>query len=430
MRLPSIISITMKGSTGMLAALPACSLKHLDLIKLHGPVDGPAVSAALARLTNLQWLHIGMGEAPYSSLAGVAQLTRLTLLEVSGYLSGSEQLQQLQAQPLQQLLAQPLPLRVLRLRISRHLPPLDLSHLTQLRELYDESASLTAVFPSQLQQLQLVAVGNERMLQAVLQLQQLRRLTLGKIGNFSCSLADVRLSCLDQLPALQQLELVYDSGQQAAAAAAIWPQLPQLCALDIMYGAANLSKRAVQPILNGAAACINLTYLWLDATWDWGVDGDDDGGEGAGGTCSTSFAKLAGLTNLKHLHTSDSSRLLVPGDALALVALTSLTTLALARAGAGVGDEAATALAGSCQQLCRLDLMGCSLFSMACLASVAHLTQLTWLGLAGNRGLTPQGLMLLTGLKRQRELYVDRDADVMDEVVERFWAAVRQQQEL
>ncbi|KAF6254173.1 hypothetical protein COO60DRAFT_1666203 [Scenedesmus sp. NREL 46B-D3] len=247
MRLPAISSITLSGCTGMLAALPAHSLTHLDINELGHPVNDPAASAALARLTNLQRLRAQIYGGPYSCLAGVAQLTRLTWLE-------------------------------------------------------------------------------------------------------------------------------------------------------------KLSRQAWQAVLNGVAASANLTKLRLEAGC-WG-----DGDESEDGTRNTSCTKLAGLTKLKDLticSRRDGPPSNVPGDALALTALTGLTCLALAHAGAGVGDEAAAALAGSCRQLRHLDLGYCSLVSMACLANVAHLTQLTTLRLA------------------EQEV----TKDVTDEVAESFWAAEQQQQQ-
>ncbi|KAF6257867.1 hypothetical protein COO60DRAFT_1701593 [Scenedesmus sp. NREL 46B-D3] len=406
----------MTGSTGMLAALPAHSLTHLDLQGLHGPVDGPAASAALARLTHLQRLRIDIWRAPYSCLAGVAQLNRLTWLELHGFRSDSEQ-------PLQLLLAQPLPLRVLRLSSFITLPSLDLSRLTQLQEFsYRGSELPDAVFPSQLQQLELYSVGSNKLLQAVMQLQQLRRVTFSCISGASEPL----LSRLAQMPALQQLVLVYHSGQQAAAAAVTWPQLPQLRELAVCLLNDGPSRRQWQTIFNGVAASTSLTKLGLEAAFRGDGDGDED--EGADGTWNASCAKLAGLTNLRQLSFTGWSQVLALGDALALTALTRLTRLELYRARAGVGDEAAAALAGSCKQLRHLDLTDCSLVSMACLANVAHLTQLTQLRLERNSGLTQQGLMLLTGLKRLQYLGVERSADVTDEVMEHFWAAMGVQQ--
>ncbi|KAF6248731.1 hypothetical protein COO60DRAFT_1689590 [Scenedesmus sp. NREL 46B-D3] len=404
----------MEGSTSMLTALPTHSLTHLDLQGLHGPVHGPAVSAALARLNNLQRLRVAMQRAPCSCLAGVAQLTRLMSLELGGYWSGSKQ-------PLQQLLLQPLPLQVLCLSMYEHLPLLDLSHLTQLQELCDRSYNLTAVFPPQLQQLEIWRVSSKKILQPVMPLQQLRSLMFTADVDEPGQL----LSRLAQLPALKQMWVVFDRWQPAAAAVT-WSQPPQLRELAVRFLSDGPSRRQWQAILNGVAASTNLTTLWLDAVC--GGDGDSNEGDGADGTWNNPCAKLAGLTTLKDLRLSDGSQLLAPGDALALTALTGLTHLALRDAGAGVGDEAAAALAGSCQQLRHLDLHCCNLISMACLANVAHLMQLTELQLDVNSGLTQQGLLLLTGLKRLQHLGVENNVEVTGEVVKNFWAAVRGQQ--
>ncbi|KAF6251045.1 hypothetical protein COO60DRAFT_682155 [Scenedesmus sp. NREL 46B-D3] len=231
------------------------------------------------------------------------------------------------------------------------------------------------------------------------------------------------LSRLAQLPALEQLSLEYlDRRLAAAAAAATWPQLPQLCEPAICFLHAP-SRQQWQATLKGIAASANLTKLQLEPGWL--CTGETDGDEGEDATSDSPCAKLAGLANLKELSIENGRQVLAPGDALALTALTGLTRLALRHAGAGVG-EAATATAGSCQQLHHLDLTGCNLVSMACLANVAHLTQLTELRLAGNSGLTHQGLMLLTALQRLQRFDVNRNAEVTDEVVERFWAAVDQ----
>ncbi|KAF6261042.1 hypothetical protein COO60DRAFT_1637093 [Scenedesmus sp. NREL 46B-D3] len=181
----------------------------------------------------------------------------------------------------------------------------------------------------------------------------------------------------------------------------------------------NPSRQEWQVILNGVAASTNLIKLHLDAA----CSDDSDNNEGADGACNTPCARmagLAGLTNLKDLCITNGAQLLAPGDALALTAHSGLTRLELGHDDAGVGDEAAAALAGSCQQLQHLNLTDCSLVSMACLANVAHLTQLTQLRLKGNSRLTQQGLMLLTGLKRLQHLEGERSTDVTDEVMERF----------
>jgi hypothetical protein len=137
-------------------------------------------------------------------------------------------------------------------------------------------------------------------------------------------------------------------------------------------------------------------------------------------------ALLTGLTNLRELHILPESNL-VPGDALALTALTGLTCLVLCDANEAVDDTAATALAWCLKQLWHLDLRACDLGSMACLAAIAHLQELTELRLEGNDGLAERGLMLLTGLTRLQQLGVTSQ-QVSDEAVARFWKALRQQQ--
>ncbi|KAF6251461.1 hypothetical protein COO60DRAFT_1644947 [Scenedesmus sp. NREL 46B-D3] len=334
----------MEGCTGMLAALPAHSLTHLDL-DLSGMYrlgDGSAVPAALARLTNLQRLRITFRAVPlhrrgsptYSCLAGVAQLTRLTWLEVGNNWYGSEQLQQ--------LLVQPLPLRLQRLKFAADV---------------DE--------PGQL------------------------------------------LLRLAQLPALQHLSLVFARWRRAAAAAAAWPQLPQLCELAVSTSGEAAGRQEWEAVLNGAAACSRLTKLSL---------GPALFGYEARQARIAPCAKLAGLTHLKDLAFQFCCWRPVPGDTLALTALTGLTRLVLCNAGAG--------------WLRHLHLTGSSLFGMACLANVSRLTQLTQLSLCVNKGLTLQGLMLLTGLKRLQCLDVNIDAEVTKEMVKSFWAAQQQQQQL
>jgi hypothetical protein len=113
---------------------------------------------------------------------------------------------------------------------------------------------------------------------------------------------------------------------------------------------------------------------------------------------------------------------------LALTALTGLTELILECETGGVSDLAASALACSLKQLRHLDVSRCDMSSMVCLAAVGHLTQLTTLRLPGS-GLTQQGLMLLTRLSQLQELTVHGNEEVTDELVEQFWAAVRQQQQ-
>jgi hypothetical protein len=121
------------------------------------------------------------------------------------------------------------------------------------------------------------------------------------------------------------------------------------------------------------------------------------------------------------LHLDVCNSPMVRGDALALTALTSLTYLALPNANQGVGDVTATALACSLTQLCYLDLAGCDLGHMACLGSIAHLTQLTRLNLDRNPGVNEQGLMLLTSLRLLRRVNVAGCSGVDAAALARYW---------
>jgi hypothetical protein len=100
----------------------------------------------------------------------------------------------------------------------------------------------------------------------------------------------------------------------------------------------------------------------------------------------------------------------------------------------------ATALACNLKQLQHLELnrnwvqrghrySECDLDGMVCLAATRQLSQLTQLQLQGSRGLTVEGLMLLTCLPRLQRLVVEKNEEVTDAVMQRFCAAVREQQQ-
>jgi hypothetical protein len=74
-------------------------------------------------------------------------------------------------------------------------------------------------------------------------------------------------------------------------------------------------------------------------------------------------------------------------------------------------ELAATALACGCQQLQHLGRMRCGLDvdSMACLAAVRHLMQLTVMWLLNSSALLRHGLLLLTGLKWLHVLCVENN---------------------
>jgi hypothetical protein len=65
--------------------------------------------------------------------------------------------------------------------------------------------------------------------------------------------------------------------------------------------------------------------------------------------------------------------------------------------------------------------------SNAFLSAAGQLQRLTCLCLEGNAWLTEQRLMQLTGLSHLQHLRVGKKGEVTDEVLDRFWAAVRQQ---
>jgi hypothetical protein len=401
-------------AAGMLGALPADSLTVLNL----GPVDsigadGRQLSALIARLSSLKELTLhrpGTKSMPGSCFEGIAQLTGLTALEL-GYLWREVD------EPLQQLLSQRLPLR--RLCLKMHPPVLDMTALASLTELimdHDNELQPGSKLPAQLQRFFLSYCEETS---ALLGLQQLQHVSLGV-----CFEDPEQLRCLAQLPALQHLSLEYWDVTHAAPTAPAWQHLSQLSELTLEYDNDNPSAQQMAAILAGVAAATSLTKLSLEAG-AWGVDEDQAGDEGM--TELAACASLASLTCLKDL-TVGSRSCLVPGDAVALTALTSLTRLNLAYTGGAVDDVAASALACTLTQLRSLDLRNCMLGGLlACLAPIAHLSQLTELRLAGVEGLTRRGLMLLTRLTQLRQLSVEHNDEVtqdwMDQV---FWPALRQ----
>jgi hypothetical protein len=223
---------------------------------------------------------------------------------------------------------------------------------------------------------------------------------------------------LAQLPALTHLALQYDwrcEGEPAAATASAWPLLPQLRELEIDYNKYALPNQLQwEAILAGAAAAAGLTRLSLDARMIsdelqevLGLDSDDGGRDERWASEVAACASLAKLTCLQDLKICGSDTYfkfnLLRGDALALTALTRLTSLVVIGAEHGVGNAVATALARSLQQLQNLNLSYCCLQlgsaeGLACLQAFGRLTQLTWLKLWGNEGLTQHSLLQLTGL--------------------------------
>jgi hypothetical protein len=242
-------------------------------------------------------------------------------------------------------------------------------------------------------------------LDAVAKLQQLQDLKFTYRLDEASSVPEAvqQLQPLAQLSALQRLTICYNNASLAAASAASWAQLPQLCELQLDFHFEPASGQEWQAIIGGLAAATSLTKLELTAADErldpfknWYVVEP-----------AAACGALAGLTRLQDLCIRPES-CLMPRDAQALSALTGLTRLVLAELGDGVGDEAAAAIARSCRQLRELDLRNCSLGNATCLAEIAQLTQLTELRLKCNVSVvTEQMLMQLTVLKQLQQLSVD-----------------------
>jgi hypothetical protein len=421
-----VASITFAGDAAILAAMPPHSLTHLDLSAgLTHSVDGPALSAALARLSNLQQLRLASATKyknyiPGSCLAGVQQLNRLTSLVVDGCWSDIQQ-------PLQQLLERPLQLQELQVLVTTADPSLALPDVAQLMQLSRLCSNLRlpdgAVLPTQLQELDLREVTSSGVT-AISQLRQLTRLYLEVRFRFYPLLPLL----VRQLPALQQLSLQYLYGASAADTAAAWAQLPQLCELHLDFSEthATPTRRQWDAITAGLPACTQLTKLWLDAlVMDRvQVDGEYEVEAFRVAVCGC----LAGLTRLQDFTLGLRSRV-VPGDALELTALTGLTKLVLRCAEDGVDQEAAVGIARSLKQLRHLDLSRCDMYAdKQFVKAVARLPQLTELQMRGSGWLRQEQLMKLTKLRQLQHLGCDWAPDVTDEAVESFWAAVRRQQ--
>jgi hypothetical protein len=407
--------------TGMLATLPAHSLTHLDItVPSESVINGPAASAALARLTCLQQLSMRGGKAVRGDpVAGLAQLRQLTSLWLLGGWADHHT-------ALQQLLQQQLPLSYLQLSFDGWESPTgpDMSAQIHLREFHTSGIlPQGAVLPATLQRLRRDCWLGWHEPAAISSLPQLQHLRLA-----ICSAQGAPLLRLSQLSALQHLALQYFAPSDAAATARTWRQLSCLQELRLDTDTGCNSLQEMQRILKGVKAATNLTKLDLTAVLQVDNDAHDMHNEYVERTVRhirvAACASLEGLTRLKELCITPQSHL-ERGDVLALTALTGLTRLVLQGVGSGVGDLAATALACSLRQLQHLDLRDCKLGDMACTAAIAYLTQLTQLQLQGvDDQVSEQALMLLTGLKRLQEFELNPGADTLSAAaITRFWAA-------
>uniref|UniRef100_A0A383VIS9 Uncharacterized protein n=1 Tax=Tetradesmus obliquus TaxID=3088 RepID=A0A383VIS9_TETOB len=216
------------------ALLPAHSLTHLQLTLMDSSTasllalrDGisadPALAAATARLTNLQQLVLEC-DAAAGALPGLTNLRHLTSLEVmDSVIAGRSQWKK----PLKQLLAHPLPLQRLHISTGCGVPGpgflLDLLRQSQLLNFSIEGQLHEgSQLPVQLQRLQFCCerswASDPIELTQLLHLQHLH--LAGSFPDPSILLQPSQLPCLQHL-ALQHWEV-----HEAAAAAAVWLQLP------------------------------------------------------------------------------------------------------------------------------------------------------------------------------------------------------------
>jgi hypothetical protein len=247
------------GVPSVLAALPAHSLTSL-VLGTEDSVVPAELSAALARFSNLQQLRLisnyNNPQHRGGCLAGIAQLTRLTFLDLDSTWRGVDQ-------PLQQLLAQPLPLRKLRLHDMRPMPVLDLQHCTQLTELDASFCGLLlgSLLPAQLQRLHLGEskdIGTGEFMSTVSSLQHLQYLNLRMNYNDPNKLLQ-----LSQMPALQHIALeCYVVGDVLEP---VWPKLP-LRELVVRYSYVYSYADSLQQMLTSAAACKGVTGLELSSS--------------------------------------------------------------------------------------------------------------------------------------------------------------------
>jgi hypothetical protein len=292
---------------------------------------------------------------------------------------------------------------------------LDLSQLSCLEELKTAvSLKDNSLLPAQLQRLHMFTVAAST-LSPVTRLQHLQQLSL------EVSFKDHRLLLpLAQLQALTMLEVEYLEAAAAVRTAVAWRALPRLHQLCLYIEDSELlTVDEFAGVLAAAAACSSITSLTLHSTYGQGEHDVD------GQRAIPVFSQLAGMTGLRELCVR-SWRQMTPGEVTALSTLAGLTGLALTfQEEAQLQDFDVALLVGSLQQLRNLDLSQNRLSSMVCLASIAQLTQLTRLSLDGNPGVTAQGVMALTRLTGLQHLSVDKNAQVTDELLSKFWTAVK-----
>uniref|UniRef100_A0A383VVV7 Uncharacterized protein n=1 Tax=Tetradesmus obliquus TaxID=3088 RepID=A0A383VVV7_TETOB len=344
----------------VLQALPAHSLTRLQLdVEAFLETERPEVPQLLAGLSNLQELQVdstGIGELPGSCFAAIAQLSKLTQLQLDAFSWGRMR------EPLQQLLAQPPPLRVLHWHVDYDWPPLNMSALTQLEDFKTYQPHPEAVLPSQLRSLQLTGIHLQDGLKPLTALQQLQRLSVEISSDIDATEAVLRLA--KRLPSLQHVALAYEEANDAAVAAPSWKQLPQLQELRYAQGdcgSYRVHRCQMDDILAGVAAATSLTKLELEAVCIAECHEDESDDEAPCEWAAVAACQqLTGSTGLQDLCITACS-ILPTGDARALTALTNLTRLVLSNMREGVGDLAGALIAQKLTQLRHLDIRSCDL---------------------------------------------------------------------
>jgi hypothetical protein len=252
--------------------------------------------------------------------------------------------------------------------------------LTRLTQLtfhleFDVEFGNATVLPAQLQRLYLIDRGTSwgSVLQPVLKLQQ-----------------------------LQQLEVTFQQQQQRSSD-------PPMHALVLQNA---LPRLALLPALQH----VKVEYLATDAV-------PEAAQQLAAGT-PVAWGQMPQLRNLRLQFQNYGPYPQLEQIVAGLAACTSLTMLALQHYKPVDGDAALAQAVPKLQQLRHLELLLCGIRSTECMAAIGQLTQLTELRLEGNREVTQQGLMQLTGLKQLQHLGVHCTRHVTKNMVGQLWAAL------
>lgn len=404
-------------TAGLLAALPAATLTHLDVIADRSPWFGN-----MAMLTNLRQLRLWIDPVPADTvnnrLQEVGRLCKLTQLELGDVPVGSDM----------QLL--PDQLQLLNLTYKGYHPVeeedeeltdwsqavVNLQHMTALQHLSIKAVTL-ADGSSLPPDLQLLELHGQWAADGLLGVSSLHQVTSVKLVNWT--LCSDNLEVLQHLPQLKKLALNLEVHGDPLDVAPAWRGLP-LC--DLQLQADAMTGAEVQQLMQHVAAATMLTMLKVR------ID-DLESLEPPG---LAACEQLTALTHLKELNLAmgdpDS---FVQQDAQHLSALVTLTSLDLCF------NESGPYLDGAI--LCLLALMLTRLKHLSinvlgdyksevgfihALPVVGRLTTLECLFLHKfNASEAQRGLQYLTGLSRLKQLSGFSMAG--DAAWNSFWVAIR-----